>query len=75
MKPPWEVVKKVFINGPGHMKKMAAMPIYGKNLQKPSTELIKSYDLEKWHGFFLNFFTMSNLAKLVFSSPEPKAHR
>ena len=28
-------------NGPGHMTKMAAMPIYGKNLQKSSpTELI-----------------------------------
>ena len=23
---------KVYINGPGHMTKMAAMPIYGKNL-------------------------------------------
>ena len=26
--------KKVCINGPGHMTKMAAMPIYGKNLKK-----------------------------------------
>ena len=32
--------KKVNINGPGHMTKMAVMPIYGKNLQKSSTELI-----------------------------------
>ena len=24
----------VFINNPGHMTKMAAMPIYGKNLSK-----------------------------------------
>ena len=23
---------KVYINGPGHMAKMATMPIYGKNL-------------------------------------------
>ena len=30
--PPWEVGKKVYINGTGHMTKMAAMPIYGKNL-------------------------------------------
>ena len=31
--------KKVNINGPGHMTKMTAMPIYGKNLQKnPSQE-------------------------------------
>ena len=28
---------KVYINGPGHMTKMAAMPIYGKNLKKSSS--------------------------------------
>ena len=27
----WEGGTKVYINGPGHMTKMAAMPIYGKN--------------------------------------------
>ena len=37
--PPLEGVKtKVYINGPGHMTKMAAMPIYGKNLKKSSPE-------------------------------------
>ena len=30
---PWEGGTKVYINGPGHMTKMAATPIYGK---KPS---------------------------------------
>ena len=30
--PLWEVGKKVYINGTGHMTKMAAMPIYYKNL-------------------------------------------
>ena len=30
---PWQGGKKVYINGPGHMTKMAAMPIYGKNLK------------------------------------------
>ena len=30
--PHWEVGKKVYVNGTGHMTKMAAMPIYGKNL-------------------------------------------
>ena len=30
---PWEGGKSVYIIGPGHMTKMAAMPIYGKNLQ------------------------------------------
>ena len=37
VKPPWEGGTKVCINGPGHMTKMAAMPIYGKNLQKSSS--------------------------------------
>ena len=36
VEPPWEGVTKVCINGPGHMTKMAAMPIYGKNLKKSS---------------------------------------
>ena len=31
---PWEGGTKVYINGPGHMTKMAAMPIYGKNPSK-----------------------------------------
>ena len=34
VEPPWEGGTKVYINGPGHMTKMAAMPIYGKNLKK-----------------------------------------
>ena len=32
VEPPWEGGTKVYINSPGHMTKMAAMPIYGKNL-------------------------------------------
>ena len=32
VEPPWEGGTKVYINGPGHMTKMATMPIYGKNL-------------------------------------------
>ena len=31
VEPPLEGGTKVYINGPGHMTKMAAMPIYGKN--------------------------------------------
>ena len=34
VEPPWEGGTKVCINGPGHMTKMAAMPIYGKNPSK-----------------------------------------
>ena len=37
VEPPWERGTKVCINGPGHMTKMAAMPIYGKNLKKSSS--------------------------------------
>ena len=41
MEPLWEVGKKFYINGTGHMAKMAAMLIYGKNFQTFSpTELI-----------------------------------
>ena len=32
VKSPWEWGTKVYINGPGHMTKMATMPIYCKNL-------------------------------------------
>ena len=38
MEPPWEGGTKVYISGQGHMTKMAAMPIYGKNLKKSSPE-------------------------------------
>ena len=37
VEPPWEGGTKVCINGPGHMTKMAAMPIYGKNIRKSSS--------------------------------------
>ena len=37
VEPPWEGGTKVCINGPGHMTKMAATPIYGKNLKKSSS--------------------------------------
>ena len=31
LEPPWDRGTKAYSNGPGHMTKMAAMPIYGKN--------------------------------------------
>ena len=37
VEPPWVGGTKVYINGPGHMTKMAPMPIYGKNLKKSSS--------------------------------------
>ena len=35
--PPWDGGTKVCSNSPGHMIKMSAMPIYGKNLKKSSS--------------------------------------
>ena len=37
LEPPWDGGTKVCSNGPGHMTKMAAMPIYGKNFKKSSS--------------------------------------
>ena len=34
VEPPWEGGTKVYLNGPGHMTKMAATPIYGKTPSK-----------------------------------------
>ena len=49
VEPPWEGGTKVYINGLGHMTKMAAMPIYGENLKNLLLQNQKSYDLETWH--------------------------
>ena len=48
MEPPWEGGTNVYINNPGHMTKMAAMPIYGQNLYKfssPEPEVLCSWNL------------------------------
>ena len=37
VEPPLDRGTKVCSNGTGHMTKMAAMPIYGKNLKKSSS--------------------------------------
>ena len=42
----WDWGTKVCSNGPGHMTKMAAMPIYGKNLKKSSPELKRPMTLK-----------------------------
>ena len=33
MEPPWEGGTKVYINGPGHMTKMAATPFFVKSFE------------------------------------------
>ena len=40
----------IYSNGPGHMTKMAAMSIYGKNLKKSSSPEPKADDLETWYS-------------------------
>ena len=82
VEPPWEGGTNFYINGPGHMTKMAAMPIYGKNLKNLLLQNQKSYDLETWHiasgtqalvyingdpGLTLTYFTArSNLVTWAF---------
>ena len=80
MAPPWEGGKKLYINDPGHMTKMAAMSIYGKSLQKSPSELMilklgMEHYVHKLYNVNINddpeltltyLTTMSNLAKIVF---------
>ena len=47
MEPPLDGGTKVCSNGPGHMTKMAAMPIYGKNDKRYFS--LDSNDLETWY--------------------------
>ena len=47
METPWDSEIKVCSNGPGHMTRMAAMPIYGKNVNKSSSPEAK--DRWRWN--------------------------
>ena len=47
--PPWEGGSKVYINGPGHMTKMAAITIWLESLKNLLLQNRKSYDLEIWN--------------------------
>ena len=49
VEPPWEGGTKVCINGPGHMTKMAATSIYGKNLKKSSLQNQPADFHETWY--------------------------
>ena len=46
----WDGGTKVCSNGPGHMPKMAAMPIYGKNLKNLLLWNQKADDVETWYA-------------------------
>ena len=49
VEPPWEGGTKVCINGPGHMSKMAAMPIYGKDLKNLLLQNQRADFHETWY--------------------------
>ena len=49
MQPPGPLGKKSCSNGLAHMTKMAAMPIYGKNLKNLSIQNQQTDDLETWY--------------------------
>ena len=76
---PWDGGTKVCLNGPGHMTKMATMPIYGKRLKKSSPmalklgsmqhRLLKYYQVcsNDYPGLTLTYFTArSNLVPYAF---------
>ena len=46
----WDGGTKVCSNGPGHMTKMAAIPIYGKNMKNSSSLEPKADDLESFYA-------------------------
>ena len=50
MKPSLDGGTKICSNGPGHMTKVAHMPIYGKNLINLLLKNQKAYDLETWYA-------------------------
>ena len=50
MEPPWDGGTKVCSNGPGHMTKMAVMPIYGKNLKNLLLWNQTADDFEIWYA-------------------------
>ena len=41
VEPQWDRGTKVYSNGPGYTTKMAAMPIYGKNMKNSSSLELK----------------------------------
>ena len=48
MEHPWEGGMKVYINGQGHMTKMAAMAIIAKTFKNLLRQNQKAYDFETW---------------------------
>ena len=60
--PHWDRGTKVHSNGPGHMTKMAAMLIYGKNIKKKSSSLEPQ---GRWPWKFVYSFKCSSTTKFA----------
>ena len=65
MEPPLDGGTKACTNGPGHMIKMAAMPIYGKNLWKYSSLELKG----RWPWNLVCSIKYSSTTKFVQMMP------
>ena len=50
VEPPWDGETKVWSNGLDHMTKMAAVPIYGKNLKIIFSGTKRPMTLECWYA-------------------------
>ena len=61
MEPQWDGGTKVYLNGRGHMTKMAAMPIYGKNVKNSSSLEPKG----RWPWKFVGSIGHSSTTKFV----------
>ena len=62
VEPPWDRGTIVYSNGPGHMTKMATIPIYGKTLKNLLLWNQKADDLETWYAAS-GAWVLSNLFK------------
>ena len=63
MEPPWNGGTNIYSNGQGHMTKMAAMPIYGRNLKKiffSGTKRLMTFKLGMQHQVFEYYQVGSN---------------
>ena len=62
VEPPWDGGTNIYLNDPGNMTKVAAMPIYGKNLKNLLLRNQKADDLETWYAA-LSAQVLTNLFK------------
>ena len=55
MESPWDGRKKVCSNGPDHMTKMAAMPIYGKSIKTSFQiqDVFKEFQLYSFYDHYI----------------------